>query len=75
MESTKGRTEKAVSAKPAKASAEKHVPLDQDFRTEVRHYLEREKCYVLSNPTKNASTWLNAIAKFDAVNERAPKNY
>lgn len=75
MESTKDRTEKAVSAKPTNIAPEKHAPREQDFRAEVRHYLEREKCYVLSNPTKNAPTWLNAIAKFDAVNERAPKNY
>ena len=75
IDATKNRTERAVSAKPARIKTKAAVPQDTDFRAEVRYYLEREKCYVLSNPSKNAPTWLSAIAKFDSINERAPKNY
>lgn len=74
IDSTKDRTEKAVSGTSAKALGKKTAD-KQDFRSEVRYYLEREKCYVVANAPKNAPTWLAAIGKFDAINERAPENY
>lgn len=74
IDNTKDRTERAVSAKKTNAPAYPEAD-EQDFRTEVRYYLEREKCYVIANAPKNAPTWLAAIGKFDDVNEHAPKNY
>ena len=74
IDSTKDKTEKAVSGTHAKSHGNQTAK-DQDFRAEVRYYLEREKCYVVGNAPKNAPTWLSAIGKFDSLNERAPKNY
>lgn len=74
IDSTKDKAEKAVSG--GKSNASDYSGADgQDFRAEVRYYLEREKCYVIAKAPKNAPTWLAAIGKFDDVNERAPKNY
>lgn len=74
IDSTKDRAEKTVSGQSAD-SREYATKNGQDFQAEVRYYLEREKCYVVANAPKNAPTWLAAIGKFDALNERAPKNY
>lgn len=74
VSATKYKTEIAVSRENAKAP-KKQTVFEQDFRSEVRHYLEREKCYVISNAPKNASSWLAAIGKFDTVNERAQGKY
>lgn len=46
-----------------------------DFKGEVREYLNREKCYVLSKAPANAGAWLGAIGKFETINERLPENY
>ena len=74
IDSTKEKAEKTVSGEPLN-SREYQTRNGQDFQAEVRYYLEREKCYVLSHAPKNAPTWLAAISKFDSLNERAPKNY
>lgn len=74
IDSTKDKAEKAVSGQ-SENSREYATKNGQDFQAEVRYYLEREKCYVVANAPKNAPTWLAAIGKFDALNERAPKNY
>ena len=41
----------------------------QDFRGEVREYLHREKCYVLTNTPKNISAWLATIGDVEKANE------
>lgn len=47
----------------------------QDFRGEVREYLHREKCYVLTKAPKNTSAWLAAIGDAGKANEAAPVKF